>query len=63
MKDKEKITVERYPKGTPLWKIMQEYYLQVARDAEKQGKKLKAKRYYKKARKEIFKSGGTFIKI
>ena len=55
--------VERYPQGTPTWKVMRDYYLQVAKDAEAMGKKLKAKRYRKKAAKEFFKAGGTEIEI
>ncbi len=42
---------------------MQDYYLQVAKDAEAMGKKLKAKRYRKKAAKEFFKAGGFKIDI
>ena len=42
---------------------MFDYYTQVAKDAEAMGKKLKAKRFHKKARKEFFKAGGFKIDI
>lgn len=50
-----KAKVERVPNGTPQWKLMQEYYLRVAADAEAMGKNLKAWWYRRKARREFFK--------
>ena len=41
--------VERYPDGTPTKVIRRDYYLEVAKAAEKEGNKLKAKRYRAKA--------------
>lgn len=58
-----KSKVSRYPEGTLHWKAMMDYYEQVAKDAERLGKKLKAKRYYKKAFKVFCKAGGFEIKI
>lgn len=42
---------------------MMDYYTQVAKDAEMLGKKIKAKRYHKKAFKEFCKAGGWKIDI
>ena len=53
--------VSRYPKGTPLWRIMMDYYETVAKDAETLGKRLKANRYRRKADKVFIEAGGTII--
>lgn len=63
MKHARKSKVQRYPEGTPTWVAMRDYYLQVAEDAERLGKKMKAKRYRAKARAEFIKAGGTEIVI
>ena len=41
--------VGRYPEGTTRREMARDYCLQVAKDAEKAGKKLKARRYRAKA--------------
>lgn len=41
--------VDRYPPNTPTWKLRYDYYMEVAKDAEKAGNRLKAKRYRAKA--------------
>lgn len=41
--------VGRYPEGTTRREMARDYYLQVAKDAEKAGKRLKARRYRAKA--------------
>ena len=61
--EKEKRLDLRYPPGTPTWKIRYDYYMEVAKDAEKAGKKLKAKRYRAKAEAAFKGVGGTEFKI
>ena len=41
--------VDRYPANTPTWKLRYDYYIEVAKSAEKAGNKYKAKRYRAKA--------------
>lgn len=55
--------LQRYPIDTPAWQIEYEGYLAVARQAEKQGKWLKAKRYRKKADRAFLKAGGLILTI
>ena len=43
-------TFGRYPEGTTRKEIARDYYLQVAKDAEKAGNRLKARRYRAKAK-------------
>lgn len=49
----------RYPPGTPTWKIRYDYYMEVAKDAEKAGKTQKAKRYKAKADAVFIGAGGA----
>ena len=58
-----KSRLHRYPPGTPTWKVMMDYYEQVAKDAAMLGKKFKAARYHKKATKTFIKAGGIIINI
>ena len=58
-----KTRLRRYPPGTPTWKVMMDYYEQVAKDAAMLGKKFKAARYRKKAKKTFIKAGGIIINI
>lgn len=55
--------VARHPEGTPTWKLMVEYYEQVAKDAQSMGRVLKACVYRKKAAKEFLKAGGFVINV
>lgn len=54
--------VSRYPAGTPLWQQLMDYYEVVAKDAEAIGKRLKAARYRKKAKRIFLKVGGIVIR-
>lgn len=56
-------TLTRYPSGTPTWKVMMDYYEQVAKDAERLGKRFKAARFRKKATKTFIKAGGIIINL
>ena len=56
-------TLTRYPPGTPTWKVMMDYYEQVAKDAARLGKKFKAARFRKKAVKTFIKAGGIIINL
>ena len=63
MKHASKSKVSRYPSDTPHWKVMYDYYMAVAKDAERLGKAKKAKRFKKKAGKEFLKAGGLNIEL
>ena len=60
-RDQEAIEVMaiRYPKGTPVWIVTRDYYLAIAKDAETEGKFIKAAYYRWKAKREFKKAGGT----
>ncbi len=53
----------RYLPGTPKWVAKRDYYLQVAMDAQLEGKYRKAERYRKKAMREFFRHFGPEINV
>lgn len=55
--------LERYPLDHSPWLIQSDEYRTIAEQAEKQGKRFKAKRYRKKADRAFLRAGGLILTI